>query len=233
MRKLKNVFWSITGDFIYRHHVEPRVKLFMPEKSFPVPFKNIDVTRNTHTSLDVQGGRVVTSGHFFIVSNHKVFCLKFAEEMLARLALGSGRRISRKISTSRRLDLDVICFSDEKIFRVDAAAPGRSFHTFYRWKLGRRNNATSPFSGYTMRKGRVALLRRSIFEPLFTTHPSEVGSTTPLTVLAAMLRGPLSHPICRQTTAFCVVWSAIQSASALQTCPLSAHSNRCVIAFHG
>ena len=23
----KNVFWSITGDFIYRHHVEPRVKL--------------------------------------------------------------------------------------------------------------------------------------------------------------------------------------------------------------
>ena len=38
--------------------------------------------------------------------------------------------VSRKISTSRRLDLDVICFSDEKIFRVDAAAPGRSFHTF-------------------------------------------------------------------------------------------------------
>ena len=57
---------------------------------------------------------------------------KFAEEMLAKLALGSGRRISRRISTSRRLDLDVICFSDEKIFRVDAAAPGRSFHTFYR-----------------------------------------------------------------------------------------------------
>ena len=23
----KNDFWSITGDFIYRHHVEPRVKL--------------------------------------------------------------------------------------------------------------------------------------------------------------------------------------------------------------
>ena len=39
---------------------------------------------------------------------------KFAEEMLARLALGSGRRISRKISTSRRLNLEVICFSDEK-----------------------------------------------------------------------------------------------------------------------
>ena len=38
---------------------------------------------------------------------------KFAEEMLARFALGSGRRVSRKISTSRRLNLDVTCFSDE------------------------------------------------------------------------------------------------------------------------
>ena len=46
--------------------------------------------------------------------------------------------------------------------------------------------------------GGVALSRRPNFEPLFTTHPSEVGS-----VLAAMLRGPLSHPIGRQTTAFC------------------------------
>ena len=55
---------------------------------------------------------------------------KFAEEMLARLALGSGRRISRKISTSRRLDLDVICFSDEKIFRVDAAAQVAVFTRF-------------------------------------------------------------------------------------------------------
>ena len=70
---------------------------------------------------------------------------KFAEEMLARLALASGRRIWRQIATSRRLELDVICFSDEKIFRVDAAAPGRSFHTLYLGKVGRRNNAT-PFS---------------------------------------------------------------------------------------
>ena len=48
-----------------------------------------------------------------------------------------------------------------------------------------------------------------------------------------MLRGPLSHPICRRTVAFCRVLSAIQSAPALQSCPLSAHSNRCVISFHG
>ena len=78
---------------------------------------------------------------------------KFAEKMLARrLALASGRRISRKISSRRRLNLDVICFSDEKIFRVDAVAPGLSFHTFYGGKVGRRNNAT-PLIGYTTRKG--------------------------------------------------------------------------------
>ena len=54
MRKLKTIFWSVTGDFFYRHHVEPRVKLYMPkEESFPIPLKYIDVTRNTHTSLDV------------------------------------------------------------------------------------------------------------------------------------------------------------------------------------
>ena len=43
-----------TGDFICRHHVEPRVKLHMPrEESFPIPLKYIDVTRTTNTSLDV------------------------------------------------------------------------------------------------------------------------------------------------------------------------------------
>ena len=49
-----NDFWSIRRDFIHRHYVEPRVKLYMPkEESFPIPLKYIDVTRTTHTSLDV------------------------------------------------------------------------------------------------------------------------------------------------------------------------------------
>ena len=47
-------------DFIYRHHVEPRVKLHMPkEESFPFPLKYIDVTRNTHTSLDVMQEKIL------------------------------------------------------------------------------------------------------------------------------------------------------------------------------
>ena len=37
-----------------RHHVVPRVNLYMPkEETFPIPTKYIDVTRTTHTSLDV------------------------------------------------------------------------------------------------------------------------------------------------------------------------------------
>ena len=39
-----NDFWSMSGSFIYRHHVEPRVKLYSPrEESFPIT-KYIDVS---------------------------------------------------------------------------------------------------------------------------------------------------------------------------------------------
>ena len=54
----RNDFWSISGNFIFRHHVEPRVKLYSPrEESFPVPLKHIDVSRTTHTNLDVMQER--------------------------------------------------------------------------------------------------------------------------------------------------------------------------------
>ena len=50
-----NDFWSMSGSFIYRHHVEPRVKLYSPrEESFPIPLKYIDVSRTTHRNLDVK-----------------------------------------------------------------------------------------------------------------------------------------------------------------------------------
>ena len=50
----KSDFWSISRDFIYRHHVETRVKLRVPtEESFRIPLKYIDVTRTTDTTLDV------------------------------------------------------------------------------------------------------------------------------------------------------------------------------------
>ena len=50
----RNDFWSISGNFIYRHHVEPRVKLYVPkEESFAIPLRCIDVTSTTNTSLVV------------------------------------------------------------------------------------------------------------------------------------------------------------------------------------
>ena len=46
---------SMSGNFIFRHHVETRVKLYSPrEESFPIPLKYIDVSRTTHTNLDVK-----------------------------------------------------------------------------------------------------------------------------------------------------------------------------------
>ena len=50
-----NDFWSMSGSLRYRHHVEPRVKLYsLKEESFPFPLKYIDVSRTTHTNLDVK-----------------------------------------------------------------------------------------------------------------------------------------------------------------------------------
>ena len=41
-------------EIFYRHHVDPRVKFYSPrEESFPILLKYIDVSRTTHTNLDV------------------------------------------------------------------------------------------------------------------------------------------------------------------------------------
>ena len=50
-----NDFWSMSGSFKNRHHVEPRVKLYSPrEESFSFLLKYFDVSRTTHTNLDVK-----------------------------------------------------------------------------------------------------------------------------------------------------------------------------------
>ena len=104
----RNDFWSMSGNFIYRHHVEPRVKLYSPrEESFLVPLKCIDVTRTTRTSLDA------------LLEKHIDDCwnvdgereLSDAWTGLTRFILlnerppdrytWSGRRLTRKQTTSR------------------------------------------------------------------------------------------------------------------------------------
>ena len=53
-----NDFWSMSGNFKNRHHVEPRVKLHsLREESFPIPLKHIDVSRTTQPNLDVKQER--------------------------------------------------------------------------------------------------------------------------------------------------------------------------------
>ena len=49
------IFGPCQESFIYRHHVEPGVKQYSPrEETFTVPLKFIDVSRTTHTNLDVK-----------------------------------------------------------------------------------------------------------------------------------------------------------------------------------
>ena len=53
-----NDFWSMLGNVIFRHFVEPRGKLYSPrEESFPIPLKYIDVSRTTRRNLDVKQER--------------------------------------------------------------------------------------------------------------------------------------------------------------------------------
>ena len=53
-----NDFWSMSGNFTCRHHVETRVKFYSPrEESFRIPLKYIDVSRTTRTNLDVKQER--------------------------------------------------------------------------------------------------------------------------------------------------------------------------------
>ena len=56
-------FSSMAGNFIFRHHVELRVKLYsLREESFPIPLKYIDVSRTTHTNLDVKHDASMITG---------------------------------------------------------------------------------------------------------------------------------------------------------------------------
>ena len=49
----RNDFKSISRNYIYRHHVEPRVNLYVPrEESFPIQLRYIDVTDATNATLD-------------------------------------------------------------------------------------------------------------------------------------------------------------------------------------
>ena len=70
-----NDFWSMSGNFLYRHHDEPRVKLYSArEESFPIPLKYIDVSRTTRTNLDVMQERRIDD--WFLDRFHSVYSIR-------------------------------------------------------------------------------------------------------------------------------------------------------------
>ena len=103
-----NDFWSMSGNFIYRHHVEPRVKLCSPRgESFPIPLKYIDVSRTTHTNLDVKQERRIDD--YWNIDGSRDWSDPWAgftqvtllEEKPPDGYMWSGRRLTRNQLTSR------------------------------------------------------------------------------------------------------------------------------------
>ena len=104
-----NDFWSMSGNFLYRHHVvEPRVKLYSPrEESFPIPLKYIDVSRTTCTNLDVKQEKRISNdwnidGSRDLSDPWTGFTqFTFLEEKPPEGYMWSGGRLTRKQLTSR------------------------------------------------------------------------------------------------------------------------------------
>ena len=103
-----NDFWSMSGNFVYRHHVEPRVKLYSPrEESSPIPLKYIDVSRTTHTKLDVKQERRIDDnwnidGSRDLSDPWTVFTqFTVLEEKSSDGYMWSGWRLTKRQATSR------------------------------------------------------------------------------------------------------------------------------------
>ena len=96
------------GESENRHHVEPRVGLYSPrEESFPIPLKYIDVSRTTHTNLDVMqesriddywniDGSRDLSGSWTGFSQFTLL-----EEKPPDRCMWSGERLTKRQATSR------------------------------------------------------------------------------------------------------------------------------------
>ena len=103
-----NDFGSMSGSFIYHHHVEPRVKLYSPrETSFPIPLKYIDVSRTTRTNSDVKQEKRIDD-HWNIDGSRDlsdswtgITQFTLSEEKPPDGYMWSGERLTRKQLTSR------------------------------------------------------------------------------------------------------------------------------------
>ena len=112
MKKLKSDSWTFTRNFIYRHHVEPRIKLYMPrEETFPIPMKYIDVARTTYTSLDVLLEKILKiTGTWMETENYLMHGQDSQESFYQKESspekyTWSGKRLTKKQTTSRPDDV--------------------------------------------------------------------------------------------------------------------------------
>ena len=94
-------FWSMSGNFKCRHHVEPRVKLYSPrEESFPIPLKYVDVSRTTRTNWDVKQERRIDD-YWNIDGSRGSTQFTLWEEKPPDGYMWSGERLTRRQLTSR------------------------------------------------------------------------------------------------------------------------------------
>ena len=103
-----NDFWSMSGNFRNRQHVEPRVKLYSPrEESFPNPLQYNDVSRTTRTNLDVRQERRI--GDYLNIDGSRDLSdswtgftqFTLLEEKPPDGLKWSGRRLTKRQVTSR------------------------------------------------------------------------------------------------------------------------------------
>ena len=107
-----NDFWSMSGNFIYRHHVEPRVKFYaLRKESFSIPLTHIDVSRSTQTGLDVKQERRIDDywnidGSRDLSDSWTGFTqFTLLEEKPPDGFLWSGERLTKRQATSRPVHL--------------------------------------------------------------------------------------------------------------------------------
>ena len=99
---------TVTCRTVYRHHVEPRVKLYLPrEESFPIPLKYVDVSRTTRTNLDLKQERRIDDywnidGSRDLSESWSGFTqFTLLSEKPPDVYVSSGRRLTRRQVTSR------------------------------------------------------------------------------------------------------------------------------------
>ena len=120
-------FLSVHGDFIYRHHIEPRVKLYvLKEETFPIPLKYFDVMRSTNTDLDIaQEKRNDIIGMLMKMEDCQIQWTGFPKFTLLKETppkrhMWSGMRLPKNQTTTRQDHLWPEAWS-----RIGKAAPKR------------------------------------------------------------------------------------------------------------